>query len=69
MGERHAEQRRLSPRRPGPYRQRQKIKARFVSPDDGRSLFVRPFFRVGQRSSYHVAILASLRCVARVMGR
>ncbi len=69
VGKGHAQDGSLASRRPGAYRQRQQIEARFSYPDDGRSLFARPFLRLGQRSSYQVAILAALRCVARVMGR
>jgi len=68
VGEWHMQDGGLSARRPRAQRQGQQIEARFVYPDDGRSLLLRPFLRAGQRSSCHAAILASLRCVARVMG-
>jgi hypothetical protein len=68
VGEGHAQDGGLATWRPGTHGHRQQIEARFVYPDDGCSLFVRPFLSVGQRSSYQVAILAASRCVARVMG-
>ena len=50
-GERHAQERRLSARRPGADRQRQEIEAGLVYPDDGRPSVGRFFFSAGQRSS------------------
>jgi hypothetical protein len=64
----HAQDGSLPPRRPGADRKWEQIEARFIYPDDGRSLFVRPFLSAGQRSSPPAAILASSRCVARLIG-
>ncbi len=67
-GERHSEDRALSPRSIGAYLTGQQVEARFVYPDNGPSLFFRPLFSSGQRSVYQTAMAASSLWVARRTG-
>lgn len=52
----------------GPDRTGEQVEARFVDPDDGPPLLVRPFFRAGHRSVRQASIAASVRWLARSIG-